>query len=275
MRIRPGFSCYYFAVSPWRFTKMRKVVFGIAVVPIVLSLAVFAQDEPPPPAPPQKVEPVTASPCPKITIQAPAGRILRDGQPVAFAANLTGGDPSVTPIINWSLSAGSIRDGQGTRQIHVDSTGAGANREIVAELWVGGYASECGTFQATASVRVAGPATKVDEFGDLAVEQESERLANLASVISQTNDNVYIFAYAGRTNVRGYANTAARRLRTQLVTSGVPAGRVAATDAGFREQPTYEIWIVPEGADPPRPTPTVDRKEIVYPKTTPVKKTVT
>ncbi len=254
---------------------MKKVLSGFSVMTVFLSLAVFGQDEAPPPPAPPKAEPVTAvpaSPCPKLAIQSPNARILRDGQPVTFTANLTGGDPSIMPIINWSVSAGSIRDGQGTKQIQVDSTGAGSNKEIVVELWIGGYAPECETFQASASVRVAGPATKVDEFGELAVEQENERLANLASAISQTNDNVYIFAYAGRGNVRGYANTAARRLRTQIITSGVPADRVAATDAGFRERPAYEIWVVPEGAEPPRPTPTVDRKEIVYPKATPLKK---
>jgi hypothetical protein len=203
-------------------------------------------------------------PCPTVQIQAPAGKILRDGQPITFVANIAGGDPNVAPTIVWNTSAGTIVGGQGTKNIHVDSTGAGSYREITADLWLGGYAPEC-VVQASASVRIAGPANKVDEFGELALEKENERLAEFVSSIPPVNDHIVIFAYAGRNSVRNYANTALRRIRTQLVANGVPNERLSVTDGGFREQPAFEFWLVPEGADAPKPTPTVDRKEIVYP----------
>ncbi|MFL6469114.1 MAG: hypothetical protein ACJ72Z_14245, partial [Pyrinomonadaceae bacterium] len=255
-------------------TEMKSRLF--ATTPLVCCLFAFvftAQAQPQPkPERPVPVNPGVEAPvpCPKLEIQSASGRTLRDGQPAAFGANIAGGDSQITPTIIWNISAGSIVDGQGTRSIKVDTTGAGQNREIIAEVWVGGYAAEC-SVQASASIKVVGPASKVDEFADVSVEQENEKLLGVANALSNTNDHVFLIAYAGRTNVRGYASTSLRRMTSQLKTIGLPPDRISATDGGFREQPAYEIWIVPVGAEPPRPTPTIDRKEIVYPKTTPTR----
>jgi hypothetical protein len=183
---------------------------------------------------------------------------------------MAGGDPNVSPTLVWNTSAGTIISGQGTKSIHVDSTGAGSNREIVADLWIGGYSGECSS-QATAGVRVAGPAAKVAEFGELSVEKDNERLAAFAELLPQVSDHIVIFAYAGRNSVRGFSATALRRLKTQLMTAGVQSERISTTDGGFREQPSFEFWLVPEGSEAPRPTPTIDRKDIVYPKPVPIK----
>lgn len=250
---------------------MRKAVFVVSPALVVLSALCFNAQAPPPQKPMPKANEAAASPCPKVEIQSSQGRLLRDGQPVTFGANISGGDPNVIPTIIWNVSAGSIRDGQGTRRIEVDSTGAGTYREIVADLWIGGYAPECAS-QATAAVRVVGPAVKVGEFGDLPADKEGEHVASVAAAVSQTNDNLYVIAYAGRTNVRGYAYNALRRIKASFVAAGLSAQRIGTIDGGFREQSAYELWIVPEGAEPPRPAPTVDRKEIVYPKTTPARK---
>ena len=249
-----------------------KKIFYIAV-PAVIGLFVSSDlAQAPPPVPPEKA-PATAAapnPCPAIQIQAPSSKIIRDGQPVTFGVNLAGGDPNVVPTIVWSTSAGTIVGGQGTKNIQVDSSGAGTNREIVAELWIGGFAPECGS-QASAMVRVAGPPTKVEEFGELPVETENERLAGFVSGLPQANDHIVVFAYAGRNNVRGFAGNGLRRIKNQLVVGGVSAERISATDGGFREEAAYEFWLVPEGAEAPRPSPTIDRKDIVYPKAAPVR----
>jgi hypothetical protein len=254
---------------------MKRVVYAVfpALLAIVAPAISGQTPASPPPARAERLAAVApiASPCPTIQVAGPAGRILRDGQPVTFGANIAGGDPNVTPTIVWNTSAGTIVGGQGTKSIQVDSTGAGSNREIVAELWVGGYAPECGGGQASASVRVAGPPSKVDEFGELSVEKESERLASFASNLPQANDHIVIIAYAGRTSVRNYTSTSLRRLKTQLTAAGIPSERLTINDGGFREEPAFELWLVPEGSEAPRPTPTVDRKEIVYPKTTPTR----
>ena len=254
---------------------MRKAFVIAPLLFAMFSLENVAQNPPQPPDPATRAaNPPAPSPCPKIEFQGQSPRTVRDGQPVTFSVNLAGGDPGITPTIVWNVSAGLIKDGQGTRHILVDSTGSGADRQIIADVWIGGYAPECGS-QATVAVKVVGYANKVDEFGDLETEQENERLASAAGAVAQSNDTLYVIAYAGRRSVRGYAGNALKRIRTQLTTTGVSAQRVGAVDGGFREEPAYEIWIVPEGAEPPRPTPAIDRKEIVYPTTIPTKTTNT
>ena len=236
-----------------------------------LSFGALGQESAPAPPPPTvratpQAATAQASPCPKIDVQTPAIRAgVRDGQPVTFAANIAGGDQNVTPQLLWTVSNGVIKDGQQTRRIEVDTTGAGSSREITADIWIGGYSGEC-TSQASATVRIIPPASKADEFGELQPAQENERLGSIAAAISQGDDHLYIIAYAGRTSPRGHATTALRRMRTQLGTLGLSAGRIGVLDGGFRENAEYELWIFPQGAEPPRATPTVDRKEIVFPK---------
>ena len=211
------------------------------------------------------------SPCPKLAVKSATPQLIREGTPVMFAADIVGGDPEVTPNIIWNVSSGMIKAGQSGRHIEVDSTGAGAARELRAELWVGGYAPECGT-TASVSVRVVPPAMLVDEFGELDPDKEGERLARAAAGLAEPKDKLFVMVYAGRTSVRGYTYTALKRIIDTFAKIEMPADRVRPVDGGFREQPAIEIWHVPEGAEQPRPTPTVDRREIVYPKPTPRKK---
>src|SRR5438876_3171221 len=73
----------------------------------------------PSPSPSPTPEP-RVMPCPNVAVQAAGAQIFRDGQPIKFAANITGGDPKITPVIAWTTSAGTIKEGQYTRQIEVD-----------------------------------------------------------------------------------------------------------------------------------------------------------
>ncbi len=242
------------------------------VLSVLMCIGAFGQETvPPPPSPAVKPSPQAGagqvSPCPRIEVQSPTGRGggVREGQPVTFAANIAGGDQNVTPQILWTVNSGVIKDGQQTRRIEVDTTGAGNTRELTADIWIGGYSGECQS-QASATVKIIPPASKADEFGDLDAAKENERLAGVATYLTQTDDHLYIIAYAGRTSPRGHAATALRRMRTQLTTLGVNAGRVGVLDGGFRENAEYELWLFPQGAEAPKAMPTVDRKDIVYPK---------
>ena len=233
---------------------------------------VFTPTPSPTPSPTPTPEP-KAVPCPNVSVQAQAARVVRDGQTITFGANIAGGDPKVQPTILWSTSAGIITEGQGTRRIVVDTTGAGdtPDREIKADIWVGGYSANC-VLQATSTVKVIGSAQKFGEFGELPPETVTFHLKTLADFLSQSSDNVYIIGYAGRKSERGYAVNALRRMRTELTDAGVSPRRINAVDGGFHEEPLFDFWIVPNGAEPPRPAPTVDRREIVYPKTPPPKR---
>jgi len=206
-------------------------------------------------------------PCPQVNVQLQAPPQIRDGQPVTFTANIAGGDPKIVPTVLWNVSAGVISRGQSTRTIVVDSTGAGAapEREIKADVWVGGYAPECPS-QASASVSVIGPAVKFGEFGVVPDEILTRNLKALADFLSRSPDNLRLIVYSGRNSERGFASNWVKRITAELVADGVPLRRISATDGGYREEPLFDFWIVPLGADQPRPTPTIDRREITTPK---------
>ena len=258
---------------------MQKSVFGCFAVLLLLSLtgATLAQTTPAPAQPPNPSPTVTPPagppPCPTVSVQTQAGRRARDGEPVSFSANIAGGDPKVVPTIIWSTSAGSITKGQGTRRIDVDTTGTGStpDREIRAEVWVGGYAAQC-LVQSSGSVTILAPAIKFGDFGVVDEETLKKNLDALSTYFSQSPDNLYVIGYAGRNSERGFALSWLTRMKEALVTSGLSPRRIAAIDGGFREEPRFDFWIVPSGAEPPSPTPTVKRSEIVFPKAGPRRK---
>jgi hypothetical protein len=65
-----------------------------------------------------------------------------------------------------------------------------------------------------------------------------------------------IVAYAERRDARGADRRLAARRKLTLVKSfPVAASRVVAVGGGRREKRTLELWIVPPGAEPPKPTP--------------------
>jgi len=258
---------------------MKKYITGLVpLAAFLFAVTAFGQTPPPPPKPNpqnppagqpgQPVQPAVI-PCPQLQVQVANPRIMRDGERVVFAANVGGGDPKVQPIYSWSVSSGTIINGQGTRNITVDSTGAGNDRQIIADLLIAGYSYECNV-RASATVQVAAPPQKVDEFGDLPEVDEAGKLNSIVNFLKQGSpDRVYIVGYAGRNNVRGYAADVLRRMRAFLQNAGAPMDKIVAMDGGFRETPAYEIWVVPIGSDSPRATPTIDRKDIVYPKPPP------
>lgn len=231
----------------------------------------FQEPKSPPSAKPPTATP--ANPCPAINVQAQPAGIVRDGQRLFFSMNLTGGDPNVAPVIVWNTSAGVVVQGQNTHRIEVDTTGAGANpdREIKAELWVGGYAPECQQ-QATAVVKIIPPAVKFGEFGAVDDATFKRNIETLSSYLSQSTDSVYVMAYAGRASDRNFLTTWVRKIRDALVAGGLTVNRLRVTDGGYREEPIFEFWIVPPGAEPPNPSPTLKRSDVIKPVQKPAKK---
>jgi hypothetical protein len=173
---------------------------------------------------------------------------------------ITAADPKIVPTIIWNVSAGYITSGQNTRQIEVDTTGAGTtpDRQVRAEVWIGGYAPQC-VLQTAATINVTPPATKFAEFG-LADEPTLRKdLEGVAAHFSQSRESLFLIGYAGQASKPGFSKEWLGRIRDALVAFGVSARRIATVDGGLREKPWFEVWSVPRGATPPRPTPMVDR----------------
>lgn len=203
-------------------------------------------------------------PCPIVSVTCPDSVNDTPDAAVTFTANVSGGDPNVSPTYNWSVSAGEIIDGQGTPSITVRVAGLGG-QSVTATVNVGGYPPECAT-SASCTTSVIGRRMpyKFDEYGNIAFNDEKARLDNFAIELQNNPDaQGYIIAYGGRRGRAGEAMARADRAKNYLVnTRGVDPGRIVTVDGGYREDLTVELWIVPSGADTPEATPTVDASEV-------------
>jgi hypothetical protein len=202
-------------------------------------------------------------PCPTVSVDCPTG-ITQEGTPITYTANVSGGDPNASITYNWTVSGGTISGGQGTSSITVDTTGQGG-QTITATVELGGVAPECNrTASCSSQVGVINVARKFDEYNNIAFNDEKARLDNFAIELQNNpGANGLIIAYGGRKARANEAQSRADRAKDYLVnTRGIDAGRVSTVDGGYKEDLTVELWIVPTGAQPPTPTPTVDASEV-------------
>ena len=206
------------------------------------SIAVFVKC--PPPLPPV---------CPNVSITCPDRVVLN--QPVTFTSSLAGGSGNVTPNYNWTVSAGRIIEGQGTSSIKVDTTGL-AGQTLSATLSMGGYPLDC-----SASCLVSFPVPikgkKFDEFGEISRNDEKARLDNFAiDLQNDPSSTAYVIIYPGQGSKSAQVQTQKSRIVDYLVNSrGFNAGRIFTIVGPPRGYMSVELWIVPQGAPPPKPTP--------------------
>ena len=95
-------------------------------------------------------------------------------------------------------------------------------------------------------------------------DDQKARLDNLA--VELQNDptaTTYVIAYGGRTSRIGQADLLGDRARNYLVAQrGIDQSRITVINGGFREEDSVELWIIPSGAIPPQPTPTVQAGDV-------------
>src|SRR3954454_6810849 len=191
--------------------------------------------------------------CPAIEISCPTN--VATDQPLTFTSKYSGGVPAnVAPVYNWSLSAGTIIEGQGTDTIKVDTKGLGG-QTVRASLSMGGYNLECA---ADCAVTIPLPkmvSRKFDEFPDIAHNDEKARLDNFG--IELQNDPTstgYVIVYPGRTSKRAEVQDHFGRVIDYLVNSrGMDASRIKTIEGPKRDQLHVELWLTPQGATAPNP----------------------
>ena len=213
---------------------------------------------------------VPRSPCPyPVNLSAPV--TVNDGDIITFASDIS--YTGTSPLnYTWTISPASARiiEGAGTPSIRVDTTGMGARR-VTAILMVddGSGDRNCRQTAQAATNVLAPPAPRLeprrfDEFPSISFDDDKARLDNLAIEL-QNNPQArgQIIVYGGRTSRAGQADYLATRARDYLVTTrGIDASRIIIVNGGFRERDTYEIYLVPQGADAPAPTPTVAPEDV-------------
>ncbi len=198
----------------------------------------------PPPPPPS---------CPTVGIVCPDRVVL--GEPLTFSSNISGGSANVAPIYNWTVSAGTITEGQGTSTIRVDTTGL-AGQSLTATLSMGGYTLDC---SATCTVQFPVPVEckKFDEFPNIARNDEKARLDNYA--IELQNDptaTAYVIVYPGQRGRPGEVQQHTTRIVDYIVNSrGINGSRIITLVGPPRDVLLVELWLCPQGAKPPGMAP--------------------
>lgn len=134
-------------------------------------------------------------------------------------------------------------------------------------------------------ISVAGQAPmvsqKVAEFGITNCDDWMAMSENLSSKMRVDESSLgYIVYYGGRVNIQPYGSWYTKRLprrgeafaraaaiKSRYVnTLGIDGNRIILLNGGYRENWTVELWLVPKGARPPLPTPTVKESEIRFRK---------
>ena len=213
--------------------------------------------------------PKPTSPCPyPVNLSAPTS--VAEGDVITFTADTAySGKAALNYAWTVSPSAAKISAGAGTPTITVDSTGFGG-RKIVATLAVDDGSGEPACRQVAQAATMVpppppheNPAREFDVCCTCSYDDQKARLDNLA--IELQNDpstTTYVIAYSGRTSRTGAADRLLIRARDYLVQKRqVDQSRIVTVNGGYREEDCVELWVVPRGAEPPKPTPTVQAGE--------------
>jgi hypothetical protein len=131
----------------------------------------------------------------------------------------------------------------------------------------------------TSLAQTSNKTKEFDKFGSICCEDEMARLDNFAVHLqNEPEAKGYIIFYEGRRYAscnnrrplmprRGEAAARAARMKPYLTDArGLDPQRVIIINGGYREEWTAELWLVPKGAEPPKPTPTLRAKDIKFRK---------
>lgn len=210
--------------------------------------------------------------CPTVSVSCPSQR--EDGQPLTFVVTVNGADPEAVLTYTWTTYGGTIIEGQGSPTIKLKAE-RWKGQSFTATVTIGGLNPACSS---TASCSLLPglpppPRSKFASYGVLPRKQEKERLDNFAAMLkNQPGAMGYILSYPARRQT-GTASAAGERARVHLVKEhSIEVGRIVTVAGGLKKKLTVDLWIVPTGAIPPKPEPTIDQGA-VKPIKSPVRKT--
>jgi hypothetical protein len=109
----------------------------------------------------------------------------------------------------------------------------------------------------------------IDEFHDVPCDEYLARIDNaLIEASNEPNTTVFVIIYEGQENVfskdkkmslppaKGQFEERIKSVKERLAFRQFPVDRFRFVNGGAREKLTVEMWLLPPGADPPKPKPT-------------------
>ena len=103
----------------------------------------------------------------------------------------------------------------------------------------------------------------IDSFTYSNSEDASARIDNFRLMLENSpNNGGYVIVYGGKVGKKGEIEAHIRGLQQAFTLKRIDHERVPIIKGGYREKVTIEFWNIPEGAEFPKPTPTVDAKKV-------------
>jgi hypothetical protein len=207
--------------------------------------------------------------CP-YPVSLTAAAQVNEGEEITFTSDVS---YSGAARLNytWTVSPGNAKiiGAMGEPTLKVNSNGL-AGQHVTATLVVDDGSGDPNCRQvAQASTFIPPPpppppTTQFDVCCSCSFDDQKARLDNLA--VNLQNDpsaTTYIIAYGGRTSRAGQADALGARARAYLIKNrGLDQSRIVVMNGGYREEDCVELWIIPSGAAPPQPTPTIQQGDV-------------
>jgi len=191
--------------------------------------------------------------CPTLDVTGPAGDVTAGGEPLTFTANVSGGNQQTTVTYNWTVSGGTITEGQGTPVIRVATTAAEAGTTITATVEIGGVCDACTERTKSASVQIPKQETftEIDRF---TTENRDGVRARLDNFYVQLNNNPTATGLIINYGTEREINAREKLIRDAIAFRNLDASRVTFVRGGDKGTGIETVFfLVPAGVTPPTP----------------------
>ena len=187
--------------------------------------------------------------CPTLTVTGPPS-VTVPGDTMTFTANVSGGNGEAVTY-NWTVTSGTIIEGQGTPVVRVATTPEMAGGNVTATVNIGGVCDECKKDASeTGSIANSPQPEQVDNFGAIKNDQLRSRLDDyFARLQSNPSAQGYIINY-------GPARDVAKRetlMRNHIAFRGQDPSRFTFVRGSEEPEVRTTLFLVPAGATPPTP----------------------
>lgn len=154
---------------------MRNILIACISI-LVLSTSFFAQNE--------------TKPCPTIQIASPAN-LTMPGETMTFSVGIKDNSENLKLQYVWTVSLGTIIEGQNTSTIRVATTREMGDANVTAKVKIQGLPTDCAKeLSETASIHSPPPDCGFDNYGEISWEEEVNGLDNLFSAVMNNPDTI-------------------------------------------------------------------------------------